>query len=333
MRTSKKIAIILICFTLLSANTTFATASAQTVSVYFKPDITIQVGDREMSFYDANGKAVFPLIYQGTTYLPVRAVAALMNENIEWDGKSKTVYIGRTLSNPSIVDVGVSRNAAREGGVPGFAKPPVQIVDAFIMREVLIMYDFEYQSFLDAVGRVVYPINYQGSNYLPIRAIARLMGESIEWDEGQKLITISNKNAEHIATEGENVKALRGYLTSVVKVFDEATIKIMSLNHALSEEELQALVPQASRDLLRVNRLINEIKHTDTDEFSEAELTAYSALLAYTESAGYYIQIIENIIYMAANDQDYSMFADTFMSFALDSQTKYEAARNAIRDL
>jgi len=201
------------------------------------------------------------------------------------------------------------------------------------MRDVVIMYDFEVQSFLDATGRVVYPINYQGSNYLPVRAIARLMGENIEWDEGQKLISISNIHDEHVAADNKNVKLLKGFLSDTVNVFDEGTIMILSIQNLLADEELKALVTDVGRELERINDLITDVRGTYTGGFSEKELNAYNKLRDYSESVCHYIQIIENIIYMAANGQDFSMFADTFLSFALDSQTKYEAARNAIRDL
>ena len=35
-----------------------------------------------------------PFIYNGTTYLPVRAVGEALGKQVGWDGKTKTVYIG-----------------------------------------------------------------------------------------------------------------------------------------------------------------------------------------------------------------------------------------------
>lgn len=39
-----------------------------------------------------------PFIYNGSTYLPVRAVAEALGQNVDWDGNTKSVYIG---SKPS----------------------------------------------------------------------------------------------------------------------------------------------------------------------------------------------------------------------------------------
>ncbi len=43
---------------------------------------------------DANGTVVEPFIVDGTTYLPVRAVAEALGKEVGWDGDTKTVYIG-----------------------------------------------------------------------------------------------------------------------------------------------------------------------------------------------------------------------------------------------
>jgi hypothetical protein len=52
------------------------------------------------------------IIYNGCTYLPVRASSALMKEPIEWDKASKTVFIGKTISNPNKSTANISTEAA-----------------------------------------------------------------------------------------------------------------------------------------------------------------------------------------------------------------------------
>ena len=44
-----------------------------------------------------------PFIYDGTTYLPVRAVAEALGEVVDWDGNTNTVYIGteRPVAKPT----------------------------------------------------------------------------------------------------------------------------------------------------------------------------------------------------------------------------------------
>jgi len=330
MRILKKITIIILCLALFPASSVYAAGTP--VSVYIVPDVTIMVGDRAKSFYDANGKPVFPLIYQGTTYLPVRAVAALMEENIEWDAKAKTVYIGRTLSMPGSTNV-VSSKYIRDGEISAMLKPPVQTVDALLMPDIIIMYNFDLQHFYDVNGKTVYPINYQGSNYLPIRAISRLMGETIEWNQGLKLIKISATAKQPTSEENKNINVLKGFLSNVVNAFDEATASVMRLQNQLQAAELTELAAQANDNVRKIDKLFSDLKNLSTAGFSEVEKNVYYKLLTYTEAASYYILIIENIIYMASQGQDYSMFAETLLTFAMDSQAKYEIIRDALKDL
>ena len=42
---------------------------------------------------DVNGNVVEPMIYDGTTYLPVRGAANLADMQVTWDGNSKSVYL------------------------------------------------------------------------------------------------------------------------------------------------------------------------------------------------------------------------------------------------
>ena len=43
---------------------------------------------------DANGNPVEPFTMDGTTYLPVRAVAGAFGKEVDWDGETNTVYLG-----------------------------------------------------------------------------------------------------------------------------------------------------------------------------------------------------------------------------------------------
>lgn len=56
--------------------------------------IKIVVDGQKLNPTDANGNTVEPLIYNGTTYLPVRAVANALGKPVYWDGPNYTVYLG-----------------------------------------------------------------------------------------------------------------------------------------------------------------------------------------------------------------------------------------------
>lgn len=43
---------------------------------------------------DANGEKVEPFVYNGTTYLPVRAVGEALGKTVKWRGETQSVYLG-----------------------------------------------------------------------------------------------------------------------------------------------------------------------------------------------------------------------------------------------
>jgi hypothetical protein len=57
--------------------------------------VNIYVDDKKLNPVDANGNPVEVFIYNGTTYLPVRAIADAVGKPVMWDGATKSVYLGR----------------------------------------------------------------------------------------------------------------------------------------------------------------------------------------------------------------------------------------------
>lgn len=75
---------------------TFAVAGEQikkTVDVYYN-GIKICIDGTYVEPKDANGNVVEPFIMDGTTYLPVRAVAGAFGKDVAWDGETQTVFLG-----------------------------------------------------------------------------------------------------------------------------------------------------------------------------------------------------------------------------------------------
>lgn len=56
--------------------------------------IKIVIDGQKINPTDANGNTVEPIIHNGTTYLPVRAVANAFGKAVYWDGPNYTVYLG-----------------------------------------------------------------------------------------------------------------------------------------------------------------------------------------------------------------------------------------------
>lgn len=86
-----------LCGVIIGAILTGGIASAYTTHTLYgvmTNGIRIVIDGKEIEPTDANGNIVEPAIYEGTTYLPVRAVAQAFGKAVYWDGQNYTVYLG-----------------------------------------------------------------------------------------------------------------------------------------------------------------------------------------------------------------------------------------------
>ncbi|MCD8017268.1 MAG: NPCBM/NEW2 domain-containing protein [Oscillospiraceae bacterium] len=75
------------------ASPAIAALAGKTIEVY--SGVNIYIDDVKLTPTDANGDPVDVFIYNGTTYLPVRAVSEALNQNVEWDGDTQSVFVGK----------------------------------------------------------------------------------------------------------------------------------------------------------------------------------------------------------------------------------------------
>lgn len=78
-----------------------AAVTGKNITVY--PGINIFIDDQKLNPTDANGKPVEVFNYNGTVYLPVRAVSEALSQPVQWDGAARSVYVGKHTSNTPAV--------------------------------------------------------------------------------------------------------------------------------------------------------------------------------------------------------------------------------------
>lgn len=78
---------------------TGAFAGGSVISATLRPDITVNVDGSTKTFYDASGTRVYPISYNNTTYLPIRAIGGLMGKTVGWDEGSQTISLNAATSN------------------------------------------------------------------------------------------------------------------------------------------------------------------------------------------------------------------------------------------
>lgn len=90
--------------------------STQIEAVY--NNIKIVVNGEQITPKDGNGNTVDPFIYNGTTYLPVRAVAEALNKKVDWNASDNSVLI--TDEKSDNIDVYVDHHAVIMGKDLGY---------------------------------------------------------------------------------------------------------------------------------------------------------------------------------------------------------------------
>lgn len=192
-KTWKRIAaIVLAVMTMFSLLTLgFAAGTASNIVAELRPGVKVVIDGTEQTFYNAQGKEVHTIFYNGTHYLPVRAIGELMGKNVNWDQTTLTV----TLSSP--------RLSTPVTGTPDTTTAE-QDIYAQLRPDFTIIVDGVVRNFTDTQGRTVYPILYNGSTYLPIRAIGELMGDTVSWNATTYAITLTSPGSGSLVTDADS---------------------------------------------------------------------------------------------------------------------------------
>ena len=95
------IALALVCGMVIGAN---AADTLKEISAYLNYGITIKYNGEVQNLTDAGGNRVYPISYNGTTYLPVRAVSNMLGIGVDWDGATQTVLLGKTGATVNLME-------------------------------------------------------------------------------------------------------------------------------------------------------------------------------------------------------------------------------------
>ena len=78
-------------------------------------------------------------------------------------------------------------------------------INALLTPDVKITYNGVVQTPRDGNGNVVYPVNYNGYTYLPIRGLAGILGIDIDWDQNSKTVLLGSAPAAPAGQPGGGV--------------------------------------------------------------------------------------------------------------------------------
>lgn len=92
MKTKLKICAAALLASVAIGATVYAANLTKKIDVLYD-DIKILSNNIEFMPVDEQGSQVEPFIYEGTTYLSVRAVSEALGKNVSWDSETKTVMV------------------------------------------------------------------------------------------------------------------------------------------------------------------------------------------------------------------------------------------------
>lgn len=87
------------------------------VMSYAAQTVRIVLNGDELVPTDANGKRVDPIIVEGTTYLPVRAIASALGLEVGWDGETSTVSLIKKEQKKEEIKEETTEEPAKQGNV------------------------------------------------------------------------------------------------------------------------------------------------------------------------------------------------------------------------
>lgn len=288
--------------------TIFVTILILLIPTMANASVGIVIDGESLLCYDANGALVEPFVYEGTTYVPVRAIAQAFNTSVSWDQATKTVHLGTAGGNPTLGE------------------------------QINIFYNGEEFIPEDVNGNRVYPILSEGTTYLPIRGIGTLFGKSIYWDSLTQtaiLTTKASQNAVDYLTDSIKNTASLADITVNLTVNGKASID----GNLFSEKEntddvkyspngftLSTILPEDYTEnasylgngkyfiIVPSTRFISDQKLQETLA-SQQTPTEYSSLYIYLSTNGGYITDITLKFYGKAHysgivlDQAFSISA------------------------
>lgn len=102
-----------------------ALATYQKTATLQYSDVKVTLNGKQMKWKDEAGNTLEPFLMDGTTYLPVRALASALNLKVSWNQDAKTVSLYSSASGPS---AGAIPEASSEKTYPVQLSPGLYVV-------------------------------------------------------------------------------------------------------------------------------------------------------------------------------------------------------------
>lgn len=177
----KFISIVLVLALILSLGVTAFAAEDKNVTITYR-EIKILINGERINPKDATGASTEPFILDGSTFLPVRAVAGALGLEVGWDAETSTVYLDSGAEPTLPTGTPAASNGNKKATIT--------------YRDIKIVIDGNEIVPTDATGAKVEPFILNGTTYLPVRAVSGALGLEVGWDAETSTVTLVDTNDE-----------------------------------------------------------------------------------------------------------------------------------------
>lgn len=185
------------------------------IEAELRGDFTVYVDGVKQNFKDVNGNKVEPILYDGTTYLPVRAIGELMGKKVYWYQDEKKIELVDDNEEPLVkdADVVVNNSKKEENKKPeavnnGQAKITLDEAKAIALKKAGV--NENEANFTKAKldyddGRLYYEIDFKVDKVKYDAEIDAVTGDVVEWEvEGKNNPNNGNNNpGKNVINEAE----------------------------------------------------------------------------------------------------------------------------------
>ena len=69
-----------------------ASGTLQEIKAYLTPQVTVKYNNTMQTLTDAGGNVAYPIMYNGTTYIPINAVSNILGVGVNWDEYTQSFF-------------------------------------------------------------------------------------------------------------------------------------------------------------------------------------------------------------------------------------------------
>ncbi len=200
----------------------FARDIIDTIEAQIRPDFTIAVDGEVKTFKNVNGETVYPILYDGTTYLPVRAIGELMGKTVYWYENDKRIELNTVESTVTDADViitgdtntgsgtNTSGNIQTQNGEITLEQAKTIALNKAGLTEADVVFEKAQIDYDD--GRKVYDVEFRKDAYKYSAEILVSDGSIVAWEEDDNNI-YQNQTGEITADQAKAVALEKAGLT------------------------------------------------------------------------------------------------------------------------